>query len=90
MALLSGARNAKDSQLAQRIYDRMKQLFPDCINPMVPAVVLLANVYASSGDTEKASNIRAVLNRSGAKKKVGLTWTSVSQKIYVSIDRLLL
>ena len=66
----------------------MKQLFPDCIDPMVPAVVLLANVYASSGNAEQASSLRAALNQSGAKKKVGLTWTSVDRKIYVSINRL--
>ena len=56
---------------------------------MVPAAVLLANVYASSGDAEQASSLRATLNRSGAKKKAGLSWTAVDRKIYVSVARLL-
>ncbi|CAF4828155.1 unnamed protein product, partial [Rotaria magnacalcarata] len=58
MALLSGARNAKNVYLSQNIYGRMKKLFPERKDPLVSAAVLLANVYASSGEMDKASDIR--------------------------------
>ncbi|CAF1287743.1 unnamed protein product [Rotaria magnacalcarata] len=82
MALLSGARNEKNSDLSQNIYDRMKNLFPQMTNPLISAAVLLANVYASSGDIDKASDIRIQLNKSGLKKKIGLTWTVTNGEIY--------
>ncbi|CAF0889915.1 unnamed protein product [Adineta steineri] len=78
MALLSGARNANNSELSQNIYDRMRKSFPDIKNSLTPAAVLLANAYTSSGDIDTASNIRNELNRSGAKKKIGLSWTVIN------------
>ncbi|CAF2118156.1 unnamed protein product, partial [Rotaria magnacalcarata] len=45
MALLSGARNAKNIYLSQNIYDRMKNLFPQRKNLLISAAVLLANTY---------------------------------------------
>ncbi|CAF1033488.1 unnamed protein product, partial [Rotaria magnacalcarata] len=77
MALLSGARNAKNVYLSQNIYDRMKNLFPEEKDPLISAAVLLANVYASSGEIDKASDIRLEIYKSGTKKKVGLTWITV-------------
>jgi hypothetical protein len=50
VALLSGARNEKNSDLSQKVYDRMKKLFPQLINPIASAAILLANVYASTGE----------------------------------------
>ncbi|UJR30205.1 hypothetical protein I4U23_017743 [Adineta vaga] len=82
MALLSGARNANNSHLSQNIYDRMKKLFPQKTDPLIAAAILLTNVYASSGDIEKASNIQTQLHTSGAKKKVGLSWTVTSEQIF--------
>ena len=73
VALLSGARNERNSQLAQDVFDRMRRLFPQPIPSMVPASVLLANVYAASGDLDRASDIRKALQRSGMRKKVGLS-----------------
>ena len=86
VALLSGARNERNSELAQTVYDQMKKLFPQAIRSMVPASVLLANVYAASGDLDKASDIRTGLQQSGMRKKPGLAWTAVQRKIYVSVD----
>ena len=86
VALLSGARNEKDSRLAQVVYEQMKKLFPESTRSMVPASVLLANVYAASGDLDRASDIRRELQRSGMKKQPGLSWTAVQGKMYVSID----
>ena len=62
-------------------------LFPQTSDPLVAAAVLLANVYASSGQIDKASDIRIQLHKSGAKKKVDLTWTVTNGKVYVSLQR---
>ena len=87
VALLSGARNVNDSCLSENIYSQMKTLFPQTSVPLVAASVLLANVYASSGQINKASDIRIQLQKSGAKKKVGLTWTVTNGKVYVSLQQ---
>ena len=88
VALLSGARNEKQVQLAQAIFNRMKNMFPDSKSPLVSASVLLANTYASSGYTEQASSIRDERLRKDEKKKVGLSWTVVDGKIFVTISSL--
>jgi hypothetical protein len=85
VALLSGARNINNTDLSQNVYDRMKKLFPQMTNPLTAAAVLLANVYASSGDIDKASDIRVKLNQSGVKKKTGLSWTVVNEQLFVSL-----
>ncbi|CAF4518995.1 unnamed protein product, partial [Rotaria socialis] len=82
MSLLSGARNVTNSCLSQKVYDRMKKPFPDMKDPLISAAILLANVYASSGDIDKASDIRIHLHKSGARKKIGLSWTSVNGQIF--------
>ncbi len=82
--LLSGARNVKNSNLSQNIYDRMKKLFPQMVDPLGTAAILLANVYASSGEMDKALDIRTQLNKSGIKKQIGLSWTSVNRQLFVS------
>lgn len=84
VALLSGARNDKNTQLAQNICDRLKRLFPSTKDSLTAADVLLANTYASSGDIGKASDIRIQLTKSGAKKKIGTSTTVVDGEIYVS------
>ncbi|CAM4770811.1 unnamed protein product [Rotaria magnacalcarata] len=82
MALLSGARNQKNSKLAQEVVDRIRKLFPDVKGSLLPASILLANTYASSGDIEKATNIKIELHKSGAKKKAGATLTEFDGKIW--------
>ena len=84
MALLSGARNEKNIHVSENVYKRMKKLFPQQKNPLTSAAILLANVYASSGEIEKASDIRLQLHKSGNKKKIGLSWTAINGQIYVS------
>ena len=83
VALLSGARNDKNTHLSEQIYGRMRELFPDLSDQLTSAAVLLANVYGSSGDIHKASDIRIELARSGAKKQIGLSWTVVNEQVYV-------
>ena len=85
MALLSGARNENNIRISQIINDRIKKLFPQQTDCLTSAAILLANVYGSSGEIEKASDIRIQLHQSGAKKKVGLTWTVVNGQIYVCL-----
>ena len=84
MALLSGVRNAKNHHLSQEIYNRMRKIFPQLSDPITSAAILLANVYGSVGDFEKASDIRDELNQFGMKKKIGLTWTVIDENIHVS------
>lgn len=52
-------------------------------NYLTSAAVLLANTYSSSGEHEKAFEIKNQLRKSGAKKKVGLSWTVIDGEIYV-------
>ncbi|UJR28525.1 hypothetical protein I4U23_009762 [Adineta vaga] len=86
LSLLSGARNAKNSHLSQETYDRMKERFPKLSDSIISGGVLLANVYGSIGDMDKVSEIRNELNRSGAKKKIGLAWTVIDGEVYVSLS----
>lgn len=85
VTLLSGARNVKDRGVAEMAYGQLKKLFPRSPQPLVSAAVLLSNVYASMGDEEQASDVRANLNEPGVKKQIGITRTMVQGKVYVSI-----
>ncbi|CAF3317577.1 unnamed protein product [Rotaria socialis] len=71
-----------NANLAQQIYDRMNKVFPQSDDSLVSAATLLANVYGSIGDIDKASDIRIQLTKSGAKKKSGLSWTVVDGQVY--------
>ncbi|CAF3517094.1 unnamed protein product [Rotaria socialis] len=84
MALLSGARNEKNIHLSKIVYNRMKKIFPAEQNALIPAAVLLANVYGSLGENNKASEIRIQLEklRSKHKKRVGLAWASVNGQVF--------
>ena len=84
--MLSGARNVNNAHLSQKIYDLMKKRFPQMTDRLISATVLLANVYAASGDIDKASDIRIQLQQSGAKKKIGLSWTVVNGQVFVSLQ----
>jgi hypothetical protein len=88
VALLSGARNEKDSSLAALVFERMEQLFPGLTDSLTSASVLLANVYGATGDLEKASDIRNKLNKSGVKKQIGISSTVLNGRFYVSCELL--
>jgi hypothetical protein len=87
VALLSGARNENNSRLAQQVHDRMEKKFSRSKDLLTSASILLGNVYGAIGDIEKASDIRIRLTKSGAKKKIGLSWTVTNGQLYVSLDR---
>ena len=84
MALLSGARNENNSQLSQEVFDQMKKLFPHSTTLLTPAAILLANVYGSSGELDKASDIRVELDKTGAKKTAGISRIVFREKLFVS------
>ncbi len=87
VAILSGARNHRDSTLAEQIYNRMKCLFPDEKDALISGSILLYNIYSSLGDHEQAEKIR--LNRIkeiGKKVQPGLSWTEINGELVVIID----
>ncbi|CAF5177051.1 unnamed protein product [Rotaria magnacalcarata] len=82
MAILSGARTSHNSTLSEKIYLRVKSLFPDQKDALTSGSILLCNIYSSLGDHEEAENIR--LNRIkevGKKVQAGLSWTEVNGEI---------
>ncbi|CAM4799899.1 unnamed protein product [Rotaria magnacalcarata] len=104
MSLLSGARNSRNSNLSEKIYKRMKTLFPNAREGLVSGIVLLSNIYSSLGKYEEAKHFRSnQIEELGVKVKVGLSWTEIkghiqlkahdhshpqSTEIYAKIDRL--
>lgn len=86
VSLLSGVRNAKDDQLAQQVYNRMKELFPYSEELFTVGLTLLENTYSLTGNIEKAIEIRSELTQSGLKKIPGLSWTVINGQIFVSFQ----
>ncbi len=84
MSLLSSARNQRNSSLSEQIYNRIEKKFPNYKKELIPAAILLANTYQSSGNLEKAIYIKNKLNVERTKKQQGLAWTEANGKIFVS------
>ncbi|CAM4877832.1 unnamed protein product [Rotaria socialis] len=88
MAMLSGARNNRNSVLSQRLYNQMKSLFSNKKDDFIAASILLCNTYSSLGQFEQAAHIRSTrIKESGKNVKVGLTWTEANE-IYAELDRM--
>ncbi len=85
MSILSAARNQHDIYLSQKIFDRIKQLFPEIKPALTSARVLLANTYASNGEFSRASNIRMEIEKLGLKKRIGISKTVVNGQIQVNV-----
>lgn len=85
VSILSSARNEKNIDIGQQIFDRMMLKFDGTISSdaLASAIVLLANVYALSGDYQKASLIRQRIKNYLLRKKVGYSWTVIDNKIFV-------
>jgi len=82
--MLSGARNCRHFVLSEKIYNRMKILFPDHTDKLISGSILLGNIYSSLGDYEKAETIRSDrIKQYGKKVKAGLSWTEVDGEIAV-------
>ena len=84
VALLSGARNHRQSVLSKHLYDRMRSLFPHQNSDLISASILLSNTYASVGDYQQSRDVRLHrLKHFGKKTKPGVSWTEVNGKIFV-------
>ncbi|CAF1159522.1 unnamed protein product [Adineta steineri] len=82
MAILSGARNSRNSIVSEKIYERMKLLFQNEKDTLTSGSILLSNIYSSLGQHEEAQHIR--LNRIkqvGKKVQPGLAWTEKDGEI---------
>ncbi|CAF5226396.1 unnamed protein product, partial [Rotaria magnacalcarata] len=81
-SLLSGARNNRNSNLSEKIYKRMKTLFPNAKENLAAGVVLLSNIYSSLGKHEEAKTFRSnQIEELRVKVKVGLSWTEIKGHI---------
>ena len=83
---MSGARKAKNVDLCQNVFDRIEKLFPKSTDTLASAWVLLGNVYAASGDMEKASEVRKAFAESGLQKHMGESYIAVNGQSYVSSE----
>jgi hypothetical protein len=82
--MLSGARNHRQIALSEKLYDRMKVLFPMKKENLIAASILVSNTYLSSGDDQKAKEVRSNrMKQFGKNIKVGLTWTEVKGELVV-------
>ncbi|CAF1333189.1 unnamed protein product [Rotaria sp. Silwood1] len=82
MALLSGARNHGNIQLSEKVYSRIKSLFPDEKKFLISGAILLSNVYSSRGEFELGrDNQHRQINKLKHKVKVGLSWTEVNGEL---------
>jgi hypothetical protein len=84
VTLLSGARKKNDRYLAEKTFNRIQQHCLHDKSRFVSALVLLSNVYASTGDLQKSLNIKNQLSQQGLKKKIGLSWTETGGEVFVS------
>lgn len=84
-ALLSSARNHRQAVLSIHVYDRMRSLFPHQKLDLISAFLLLSNTYASVGEYQQARDVRLHrLKHFGKKTTLGVSWTEVNGRIFVS------
>ena len=81
-----GGRKVKNIDLSQIVFDRIQKLFPKANDVLAAAWVLLGNVYAASGDMEKAFEVRKAFAKSGLKKQMGESSIAVNGQTYVSSE----
>ncbi len=84
VAIMSGLRNQRQSTFSEKLYQRMKHLFPDQKEALTSSSIFLSNIYSSLGDNQKAEYI--LLDRIkeiGNKVKPGLAWTKVNGELMV-------
>lgn len=85
VTLLSGARNQKNIHLCEKIFHRLKELFPHDPSSISSATVLLANTYGLHGDFRRLEDLRYAMNRSGMKKVPGISSTIFQGQLVVKI-----
>ncbi|CAF1315617.1 unnamed protein product, partial [Rotaria sordida] len=66
MCLLSGVRNNRNKKLSEKIYNRMKSLFPDEKEGLTSSTMLVSNIYSSvahDNSHPQSAEIHAEVNR---------------------------
>ncbi|CAF4485848.1 unnamed protein product, partial [Rotaria magnacalcarata] len=56
--MLSAARNYRLVALSEKLYNRMRLLFPDDNSHLISASILLSNIYSSLGYNQEVKEIR--------------------------------
>jgi hypothetical protein len=86
VAILSAARTSRHSILSEKLYDRMKSLFPNQIDRLKSGSILVENIYSALGDHEQAKSMRSYRYKHyGHKAKPGLSWTEKDGEIVVKL-----
>lgn len=87
MAILSGARNQKNVDLAEKYFRRIELFFPNVELSRTSARILLANTWASMKNSSKATDLRNKILQTGGKKAIGHSWTIINGKIEVKAKK---
>ncbi|KAI0523592.1 hypothetical protein KFK09_005988 [Dendrobium nobile] len=78
-ALLGGCRTHGNLELGARAAEKLLELDPSNAS----AYVMLANMYASSGNWEEMANSRRLMRDRGVRKKPGCSWIEIGKRIHV-------
>ena len=83
--MLSAARSFHQVDLSEKLFTKMKTLFPENKIKLIPASILLSNTYSSVGDYRSARQERSNrIKQFGNNVTIGLSWTEVNDKIVVT------
>ncbi|CAM4978137.1 unnamed protein product [Rotaria socialis] len=81
-AMLSAARNYRHVALSEKLYNRMRLLFPDEKSHLISASILLSNIYSSLGYNQEVKEIRLErIKQFGKNITVGVAWTEVNGQV---------
>jgi pentatricopeptide repeat protein len=80
--LLGACRTYMDVERAERVAEIIIGLYPTDAS----LYVLLSNIYAQSGDMNKAEELRTLMERKGIKKTPGISTVDVYGKVYEFIS----
>ncbi|CAF2092687.1 unnamed protein product [Rotaria magnacalcarata] len=81
-AMLSAARNYRLVALSEKLYNRMRLLFPDENSHLISASILLSNIYSSLGYNQEVKEIRIErIKQFGKNITVGVAWTEVNGQL---------
>ncbi|MBA0620305.1 hypothetical protein Godav_006054 [Gossypium davidsonii] len=80
-AMLGASKIHGNMELASKAANNLLQLEPSNAVPYV----MLANMYASSGEWEEAAMVRKLMRDRGVRKKPGCSWIEVNKRIHVFV-----
>lgn len=80
-ALLGAARIHKNVELGRRAAEMLLALEPEKSGTLV----LLANIYASTGLWENVANVRKLMKYNKVKKEPGISWIEIKDKVHTFI-----